>query len=627
MDRQRTIVGALGPAARPRHPLFSAVDSAVIDTDPIVVAASGGSAERNDAICLMDGFLFNREELAAILGLPPTHSDERLVGEAYLRWGEEMPDRLRGEFTVFVWVPALKQGLIARHRSGTRPMFICAQGSTLYFASEIGELVALLPRRPAPDDIGVARALGGWTLHDDRTLFEGVRRLGAGSLVRLEARGFSVRRYWCPQPSEPVSLDRKEAVEEIQRLIGAAVNRRVGSNDEAGILLSGGLDSSTVAAIGAPALATRDKKLRGYSAQFPDAPSADESAELDVLASGLKVPQVRMTLTGGSPLAAGIDYLQRWAVPLGPPNHFVWQPFLCHAASHGVTVMLDGDGGDEVFTESPYLVADRLRRIRLIRAARLARTISGAGAGIRSVSLSLYAWGVGGLLPSFLAERDSRSESPMFRPETARLFREGDETEPWRKWQGPRWWAHRAHAILQGPESLGVQDYMHRRATMAGLASRHPLLDVELVDFILSLPPEWSFDPVFTRPLLREAGAGLVPEEVRLKRRKAAFGPVFGSPLGHTDLPVICDLIGSPGAEVSRYVLTAAVERNLLAGPSAHPFGEATWAIETWRLANVECWLRMQENPESLPDLLDRAREGSTESRTFFSLDDTLGSA
>lgn len=627
MDRQRTIVGALGPSARPRHPLFSSIDSTVIGTGPIVVAASGRHADRADVICLMDGFLFDREELAATLGLSPAHSDEHLAGEAYLRWGEEMPGRLRGEFTVFVWQPALKRGLIARHRSGARPMFICAQGSTLYFASEVHELLALLPRRPAPDDVGVARALGGWSLHDGRTLFDGVRRLGAGSLVRLDAEGFSVRRYWHPRPREPVSLGREEAIEEIRRLIGAAVDRRVGSHDEAGILLSGGLDSSTVAALGEPALAARGEQLRGYSAQFPDAPGADETAELDVLASRLKVPQVRMALTGGSPLAAGIEYLQRWDVPLGPPNHFVWQPFLRRAAADGVTVMLDGNGGDEIFAESPYLLADRLRRCNLVGAARLARTLSGPGAGIRSVSSSLYTWGVGGLLPTFLAGRGSGSETPLFRAETARLFRAGEETVPWRKWDGPRWWAHKAHTILQGPESFGAHEYLHRRATEAGLASRHPLFDVELVDFVLSLPPEWSFDAVFTRPLLRDAGAGLVPDEVRLKRQKAAFSPVFASPLDRTDLPVIRDLIGSSRAEVNRYVDPGVVERDLLSGSSAHPRGEAAWALEAWRLANVECWLRMQGNPASLPAMLERAHEGKDGSRTFFNPHGAVGSA
>ena len=595
--------------------------------DPIAVASSGAHGDRRDVVCLIDGFLTEREELARTLGLSTARSDEDLAGEAYLRWGQELPGRLRGQFTIFVWQPALRRGLIARSRSGGRPMFVCTQGSTLYFASEVNDLLEMLPRRPAPDDVGIARVLGGWSLHDGRTLFDGVRRLDTGSLIELGDEDSSSRRYWRPRPPDPVSVGREEAIEEVRRLVGAAVSSRVGPHDEAGILLSGGLDSTTVAGIGEPALAGCGKSLCGYSAQFPDAPRADETPQLDSLASGLAVPQVRMALTGGSPLAAGIEYLQRWEMPLGATNHFVWQPFLRHAAENGVTVMFDGNGGDEVFSESPYLVADRLRRLDLIGAARLARSISGLGAGIRSASSSLYTWGVGGLLPTSLVQRGSAPDGPLFRDETTSLFQAGEEADPWREWEGPRWWAHRAHAIHRVPESFGAPEYQHRRATEAGLTAQHPLLDAQLVDFVLGLPPEFSFDPLFTRPLLRGAAAGLVPDEVRLKRGKAVFNSVFAAPLGRNDLPVIRDLLGSPQAEVNRFIHADVVKRHLLPGPAAHPLGEAAWAFQAWRLANVECWLRMQTEPAFLPDLLERAREAERGSRTFFNPKRAVGSA
>ena len=84
------------------------------------------------------------------------------------------------------------------------------------------------PAGPALTTPAVARALGGWTLHDGRTLFEGVRRLGAGHLVGLGGGDFSGRRYWRPQPPAPSRLGREEAVEEVRRLVAAAVLRRVG---------------------------------------------------------------------------------------------------------------------------------------------------------------------------------------------------------------------------------------------------------------------------------------------------------------------------------------------------------------------------------------------------------------
>ena len=287
--------------------------------------------------------------------------------------------------------------------------------------------------------------------------------------------------------------------------------------------------------------------------------------------------------------------------------------------------MLDGNGGDEVFSESAYLIADRLRRLKPIGAARLARTVCGPGAGFRSVCSSLYTWGVGGLLP--IGERGSPCDGPLFRDWTARLYRGGEEAKPWRVWDGPRWWAHRAHAIFEAPESFGVPEYQRRRATEAGLASQHPLLDGELVDFVLGLPPELGFDPVFTRPLLREAGAGLVPDEVRLKRGKAVFSSVFSAPLAANDLPVIRELLDSPGAEVNRFVNPDVVRSDILSGPASHPSGEAAWAFQAWRLANVECLLKMQSDPSSLAELLERAHRSERGTRTFFNPPNAVGSA
>ena len=111
VGRTRSIVGALGPSSRLRRPQFDSANSTLFEQGPIAVAATGPRPDWSDVICLVDGFLSERDELAEALGLPASRSDEELAGEAYLRWGEEMPARLRGEFTVFAWRPAAERGV------------------------------------------------------------------------------------------------------------------------------------------------------------------------------------------------------------------------------------------------------------------------------------------------------------------------------------------------------------------------------------------------------------------------------------------------------------------------------------------------------------------------------------
>jgi asparagine synthetase B (glutamine-hydrolysing) len=274
--------------------------------------------------------------------------------------------------------------------------------------------------------------------------------------------------------------------------------------------------------------------------------------------------------------------------------------------------MLDGNGGDEVFAASPYLLADLMRRGRLLSAARLARRIPGAGTGRRDAAESLLEWGVRGLLPGWL-DRRSESEPPLLNHQGQRWFRAGRESATWRRRRGPSWWASKAHQLTRGAEALGANDHRRRAVESAGIVSRHPLLDPELVDFMLSLPPEWSFDPTFTRPLLREAGKGLLPDEIRMRWKKAEFGRVFADPLEQTDLPLLRNLLGSAKSECFRYLDRSVVERELLAGPDRNPRGRIAWALEIWRVANVELWLRMQSDsapPLGLGDQTGGAEEG-----------------
>lgn len=626
MQRQ-TIVGAVATAARPRHPLFADPASTVVESAPVFVAAALPGYRDDGVACVLDGWLFEPELLAARLGRSELASDAELLARAYLAWGDAMLDEIEGELAFVVWRPDRRQGLVARDRSGTRPMFYAAQGGRLHIASEVGELITMLPRRPAPDDVAVSWALSRWSVHDDRTLFADVMRLPAGSALRIHADGFSRFEFWRPQPSAPPPVSRAEAGAHIRELIERAVGRRVRADDVPAVQLSGGLDSSTIAAVSASGLAARGKALRGYSAGFPGNREADESAQLDILASALGIEQVRMEVAGGSPLRAGLSFLDRWSVPLGPPNYFVWEPLLRRAAEDGMTVIFDGNGGDELFAAAPYLLADRIRRGRFADAARLARRIPGQVGGRRDLARTLFDWGVDGLLPQWLAGRSPGPPPPLLGPQGLAWFRSGAERTTWRRRRGPRWWASQTHLLTRAGEALGVNDYARRAAESAGLVSRHPLLDPDLVDFVLSLPPEWSFDPVFTRPLLREAGSGLLPDEIRMRRQKADFGRVFADPLFENDLPMVRDLIRGPASEVLRYLDPVTVERELLAGPAANPRGRVSWALETWRVANIELWLRLQSNSASALGFIERAMAGDKVTRTFFILDGTHPSA
>jgi hypothetical protein len=128
-------------------------------------------------------------------------------------------------------------------------------------------------------------------------------------------------------------------------------------------------------------------------------------------------------------------------------------------------------------------------------------------------------------------------------------------------------------------------------------------MDVDLIEFVLSLPPEYAFDPDYTRPLLRESMRGRMPDEVRLRKRKAFFSEIAVRALSGADLEPARELLGPRTAEVYAYVRPDLVRERFLNGPDGHPDGPAAWMRELWILITAESWLRYQSD-RTLPERL-----------------------
>ena len=110
-------------------------------------------------------------------------ADEELLGAGYRRWGRGLLERLRGDFALILWDPARGEGLIARDQLGVRPLFLHEFAGGLHFASEIRDLLALLPSRPAPDPAGVSHWIALSTRPGNETLYAGISRLGPGEVA------------------------------------------------------------------------------------------------------------------------------------------------------------------------------------------------------------------------------------------------------------------------------------------------------------------------------------------------------------------------------------------------------------------------------------------------------------
>jgi asparagine synthase (glutamine-hydrolysing) len=611
-----TIVGILAPlGAAAAEPLRSRLPASLGAEEPAWVQERGalalacaGEVERAESeggLCLFEGRLHNGEELAWRLGVPAYVGPATLILRGYEQLGPELWPLLRGDFVLVVWDRAAEAGALVRDQLGGRALYLHRVGGAVAFATELANLVELLPRRPPPDDVAVAHWLLPSVIPEERTLFAGIEEVPPATCLTLGMGGAQARRYWAPRFEQQRGLSFAEASAQARALLVQAVERRAGEADASAILLSGGIDSASIAGVSCNCLPDGQRPLRAYSAVFPRHPEIDEGPLVAAVAAHNGLAATAIEAESGGLLAAAAPYIERWQALSPTPNLSFLRPLLDRAAADGVRLLQDGEGGDAVFWYSAPLVAERLRRGRLRSAWSLAGSFPEYGVPTtwRTRLGKLRQWG---------RSRDF-SPSPQDWLAVSPHLLESEDPAP--GVEGPAWWVAQVAAIL-GPGSRMAHDVTRRDAALSSLETGHPLLDVDLIEGVLSFPPELAFERRFNRPVLREAVAGLVPDEARLRPYKSNFDPVIVTGM-EADLPLVEALLLRPGAHVGAYTDRKALAAHIASPPQ--PLGaRRAWSMSLWFLATMECWLRLQAGEETLPG--DALRSIGTPGYSFSSL-------
>jgi asparagine synthase (glutamine-hydrolysing) len=612
----RTVVGCFESDARERPAGWERLEPAIegarrLDAGALSVACDGPPPVVAPVLCVLDGQLDELDALAEAAGVA-SDDPETVLAAAYARWGEAALTRLRGDFALVLWDRPRRRGLLAVDQLGARGLVWHAGGGVLRFGSEVCDLLAALPRRPAPDPDAVALWIASAARRGEHTLYAGVRRLAPGGALRLTPDGWTRWRWWEPRWARPLTESPAELDARVGGALRRAVARRIPPGASAAVTMSGGLDSSAVAALGTR---LRPGSVRAYAATFPDHPATDERALIELLARRLPVETATLRVGAAGLLDGALAALARWQLPPVGWGDFWGVPLMERARAEGATVMLGGDGGDELFGVRFHLMADRLRAGRPLAALALARQLPDGGAPPATRTLLRFLWReeLRAALPRWLHERlrarratDLR-DVDWLRPAAARAVAAARDPWAWKRRAGPRWWAYAADLLAEGPAALGLLEHLRLRARLTGLPARHPLLDVDLVELALRLPPADSFARAHDRVAIRRALAGVLPDEVRLPERKARFNDLVADCLMGADRPLVERVLRDQRAEVHAWVAPATLRTRLLDAPlERHPVHPFVGAQELWRLVTVELWLRAQADPELPARLRER---------------------
>ena len=552
------------------------------------------------------------ETVARNLGLPADLPPERIVLEGRHRIGDALYAGLRGSFLILLWEPDRCATVAVVDQLGSQSPYVRRDGDRVYLATDAQILRALCPRPLEADVVGTVH----WLVSDappvGRTLFEGVERPLGGTYLTISAGGIRRTTYWKPQYHDPPPLSVEEASQLLWDALRTSVGRRLAGVKHAGIIMSGGVDSTSVAAA---ATTLPFERPAAYSAVFPGH-RVDESSHIDAVVEDLDLASVQATIEPVGAFALSVDYLERWSLPATGAGYLIEYPLLAEAAADGVTAVLDGQGGDELFAVSGFVLADLVAQGRLLYSARLTHLLPGArGRSRRQLFDAWRYYTQGGLIPYELhaalkrGRARRRGRSSWLTAASFELLVDTDHSLEWKRSRdAPRWWAHKAYLLTRARELVRIADYLRERATMAGLEAAPPLLDVDLVEAALRIPPQIEFDPDLDRPLIRRATRGLIPDSVRLSVRKSNLAPFYFDVASRRDLPAMRAVLDAPNLRIGCFVDEQAV-RNLAHTPASTSAPQSwAWQCDMWRLATVECWLRHLENPSELAALLERTR-------------------
>jgi asparagine synthase (glutamine-hydrolysing) len=574
----------------------------VFEVGSLIVAGTGTPQKFGTVTGLLAGELHDGAATARSLAMAPDAPAALMAATGFAQTGMSFLRGLRGAYQLVLWDDVSQEALISADHLSAQAIFYRTEGTRVYFASDISPLRRVLPRDPEPDPETIPRWITDRSLPDGLTLYRGIRRLRTGCALRITPSRCRLERVWEPRYVASQEVTIPEACEQIRHAVRRAVQRRLTTDGTTGILLSGGFDSGTLAGTALPLLRGYGQTLPAYSTIFPGEPW-DESPSIRLLVDEHALPSTQLRVTGGT-LRTALRFQEHWGVPQPAPGSILDTPLLTRAHDDGLRVMLDGQGGDELFAGSPYLLTDYVLGGRLGAAWRLAHRFRGTGRRLQrrqAMALVKETIVIGGLPYRFhdlrtLGRQSEYSGLDWLRPSGRRIAEALDDPWAWKRRAGggPRWWAHLSHLLVEARELSGMQDYLRRRGAMVGIDSRQPLLtDVDLVELMLTLSPELAMSTHLDRGLAREAMRGIVPEEIRVPTRKSSYGELIRQTLTGPDLPELRRILGQDDAEVGAFVDLPRMRATFLQNPpQANDPAWPGWGHHVWALATTELWLR-----------------------------------
>ena len=495
----------------------------------------GGPASEPERVVFVDARLDYREELERKLELEAGQGDEDLLLAAWRRWGEDCVNHLYGDFAFAIWDEQARSLFCARDHFGLRPLYYHhAPGTLVAIASDARDIFAV-PEIPFAINRGriadfVVPELE-WNGYSD-TFYEGVYRLPPGHRITITPERLELDDYGdkltVPELG-PMSDDdwRHGFLEVFERAVAERINGNVGS------MLSGGMDSGSVAAVAQSILGRDGMMLSTYSAARPAGIDCDESNRIRATAKFIGANSV--TVEPDAIEAMDADLASSLAEPFDGEFLFMKAIYM-RAAQDGVDVLLDGGAGDVIFNEGTY-VPRLIRRGKLSAAWReiTAESRNWGGSVITNATRYLGKALGPAVLKNWLRPQKQKLLArryigrSLIDPEFAQDVDIQARCQDMYTVFPGEWTSDYAFERIRKirPNVCAGRERYARLAWFAGIEARDPFLDRRVVDFCSRLPGHLLLRDGWYKAILRDVMANRLPDEVRWGLGKPHIGWTF----------------------------------------------------------------------------------------------------
>jgi asparagine synthase (glutamine-hydrolysing) len=543
---------------------------------------------------VFNGEIYNYRELRAELETAghrfATASDTETIVHAYEQWGEDAFRRLRGMFGIALWDRPRRTLLLARDRAGIKPLHYAERNGRLYFASEIKSLLVAgaVDRRLNPSALD--HFLAFLYTPRDASMFECVEKLPPGHFLRWRDGRAEVQQYWEIAAAETFAGSERDAAEALGAVLQDAVRCHLMSDVPLGAFLSGGVDSSAVVALMSQESST---PVKTFSIGFEE-PRFNELEHARVVARRFGTDHHEFIVRPDG-LAILESLIAHFDEPFADSSAIpTW--YVSEMARRHVTVVLSGDGGDELFGGyDQYLEHPRVQRFDRIRLPGLRAAAAAVWPrlphGARGKNfLRHVAQGAKGRHLDAMAYFHADERQALYTADMRRLVAYEAEAALGRHFDRFSHLPRQSAMMKFDFETYLPEDVLTKvdRMSMAhSIESRVPLLDNHVIEFAASLPSRFKISGGRRKHVLKEALRSLLPSSI-LDRRKQGFGVPLGVWFrgGLTDL--FSDVLSGPAVRQRGYFDPRFIDRLL----REHLAGQRDHTLRLWQLLVFELWHR-----------------------------------